>query len=70
MPDIGKELHGRRHKRIVFGELEFSGKDTAFVGSAFGSFNQCFPYEEVVFFDGAGGDAIGWVLSEMLVFLE
>lgn len=70
MPDVAKELHGRRHERIVLGEFELGGKDAAFVGSALGSFNQRLPHEEVVFFDGACGDAIWWVLSEVFVFLE
>jgi hypothetical protein len=70
MPNIALELHGRRHERVVFGKLEFGGENAAFVGGSFGTLDHGFPEEEVVFVDGAGGDAFGRVCGEVLVFLE
>ena len=70
MPQIGQKPHGRRHQGIILWEFELGGKDAAFVGSALWSFDQRFPDEEVVFGDGAGGDAVWGVLGEVFVFLE
>lgn len=70
VPDVAGKLHGRRHERVVLWELELGGKDAVFVGRAFGAGDQGFPHKQVVFFDGAGGDALGWILGQVFVFLE
>ena len=70
MPHIHDKLHLRRRERVVFWKLEFRGEDAAFEGCAFGPLNEGFPQEHVVFVDGAGGDAFGWVRGEGLVFFE
>lgn len=70
MPDFGEELHGRRRERVVLGELELGGEDAALKGGALGTLDEAFPEEEVVFGDGAGGDAFGGVVGEGAVFLE
>jgi len=70
MPEIAQELHRRRHERVVFGELELGWEDASFVWRAFGALNKCFPDEQVILADGAGGDAVGWVGGEVLILLE
>lgn len=70
MPHVSEKLHTRRRERVVLGELEFGGEHAAFEGSAFRSLDQTFPVEEVVFGNGAGGDAIGRVVGQGSVFLE
>lgn len=70
MPYVAEELHSRWHERVVFGELEFGREDAAFVRSAFGSLDQGFPDEEVVFVHWTGCDAIGRVRSEVFILLE
>lgn len=70
MPDIAQELHARRVERVVLGELELSGEDAAFERSAVGTLDQGFPEEDVVFGDGAGGDAVGRGGGEGAVFVE
>jgi len=70
MPDLAQELHLRRVQRIVSGKLELGREDAAFEGRAFGSLDQRFPEEEVVFVDGAGGDAVWWGGHEGFVLGE
>ena len=70
MPQIAGELHGRRHERVVFRELQFCWEDAAFERSSFGSHDDCFPDEEVIFVDWSGGDAFRWVDCESFVLLE
>ncbi len=70
MPDITQELHAWRIQWIVFGELEFCGEDSAFERGAFGTLDQSFPEEYVVFRYRAGGDAIGRGGREGAVFVE
>lgn len=70
MPDVALELHGRRHKRVVLGELELGREDAALIWCSFGSLDHGFPQEEVIFVDGAGGDALWRVGCEVLVLLE
>lgn len=60
MPDIAQELHGRRHERVVSRKFELGREYTAFVRCSFGSHDHGLPEEEVIFVDGAGGDAFGW----------
>jgi hypothetical protein len=70
VPNVALELHGRRHERVVLGEFELGREDAAFVGCSFGALDHGFPEEEVVFVDGAGGDALWWVGGEVFVLLE
>lgn len=70
MPEVAQESHRRRHERVVFRKFEFGGEDAAFEWCAFWSLDQCLPHEHVIFGDGACGDAIWWVVGEMLVFRE
>lgn len=70
MPHVGEELHGRRSKGIVLGELELGGEDTALEGGALGALDEALPVQEVVLGDGAGGDALGGVVGEGAVLLE
>jgi len=70
VPNVALELHGRRHERVVLWEFELGGEDAAFVGGALGALDHGFPEEEVVFVDGAGGDALWRVGGEVLVLLE
>jgi len=70
MPEVAQESHGRRHQGVVFWKLEFGRKDTTFEWRALWTFDQGFPYEHVIFGDGTCGDAIWWVIGEMLVFRE
>ena len=70
MPHTAQEAHRRRHERVVFGELQLRGEDAAFIWSPLGTENHGFPDEEVVFVDGAGGDAIRRVGGEVFVLLE
>lgn len=58
MPYLPHKPHRRRAQRVVFGELELRREDAAFVGSALWALDQCFPDEDVVFADGAGGYAV------------
>lgn len=64
MPHVCQELHLGWRERVVLGELEFGGEYAAFERCAFWPLDQCFPEEHVVFADGAGGDAFGWVGGE------
>lgn len=70
MPDITRKLHNRRHERVVLGKLDLRWEDSPFIRRAFGSLDQRLPEEEVIFVDGAGGDAIGRVLREVFVLME
>lgn len=70
MPHVTKELHRRWHERVVLGEFELGGENAAFVWCALGALNQCFPDKEVIFVDGAGGDAFWRVGGEVFVLLE
>lgn len=70
MPHVARKPHGRRRERIVLGKLELGGEDAALEGRALGALDQCFPHEDVVFGDGACGDAFGRVVGERAVFVE
>lgn len=70
MPDIRDELHLGWRERIVLGELEFGGEDTAFEGCAFGALDQRFPEKHVVFRYRARGYAFGRVGGERFVLFE
>ena len=70
MPDLAEELHCRRGERVVLGEAQLGGEDAALKGRALGALDQGLPAQEVVFGDGAGGDALGWVVGEGAVLLE
>jgi len=70
VPNVALELHSRRHERVVLWEFELGGEDAAFVGSSFGALDHGFPEEEVIFVDGARGDALWWVGGEVFVLLE
>ena len=70
MPDLAQEAHRGRVQRVVLGEVELGGEDAAFEGGAVRSLDQGFPEEDVVFGDGAGGDAVGRGGGEEFVFVE
>jgi hypothetical protein len=70
MPYLAEKLHLWRVERIVFGEFELGGEDAAFKGRALGALDQRLPGKEVVFVNGAGGDAVGWGREERFVFRE
>lgn len=70
MEDVGEKLHRWGRQRIVLGELELRGEDAALKGGSFGALDEALPVQEVVFRDGAGGDALGGVVCEGAVFLE
>lgn len=59
MPYIAQKFHARRVQRVIFGKLQFGREDATFKGSAIRALDQGFPEEDVVFGDGAGGDAVG-----------
>ena len=70
MPHVGEEAHRWRGKRIVLWKLELSGENTAFERCAFWSLDEAFPVQEVVFCDGACGDALWGIVGEGAVLLE
>lgn len=70
MPDFTQKLHLGRAEGIVFGESEFSGEDASFEGRVFGTLDQRFPGEDVVFGDGTGGYAVGRRGGEEAVLVE
>ena len=70
MPHLPQKPHARRIQRIVLGEFQLGGEDAAFEGGAVGALDQGFPEEDVVFGDGAGGDAVGWGGGQGFVFVE
>lgn len=43
MPDLADEFHGRWRERVIFGELELGGKDTALEWRSLGPLDQSFP---------------------------
>ena len=65
---------GERHlgwaERVIAWEFQLGGENATFEGSVFGTLDDGFPVEEVVFADGAGGDAIRGVGAEEAVFVE
>jgi len=70
VPDIAQELHGGRHQRVVFGELELRWKDAAFVWRVLRALYESLPNEQIIFGDWTGGDTVRWVGGEVLVLLE
>ena len=70
MPHLAQKPHTGRIQRIVLGELELGGEDAALKGGAVGALDEGFPEEDVVFGDGAGGDAVRGGRGEELVFVE
>ena len=70
MPYLPEKSHSWWVEGIVFWKLQLSGEDAAFEGSAIGALDECFPEEDVVFGDGAGGDAVRGVGGEVFVFEE
>ena len=70
MPYLAQKLHLWRVERIVLGEFELGGKDATFKGRTLGTLDQRLPGEEVVFINGACGDAVGWGREEGFVFSE
>jgi len=70
MPDFAQEPHAGRRERVVFWEFQLGWEDAAFEGGALGTLDEGFPVQEVVFGDGAGGDAFGRVVGQGAVFLE
>lgn len=70
MPHVADKFHRGWGERVVLGELELGGEEAAFKGRLFGALDERFPDEHVVFGDGAGGDALGRVVGEVLVLLE
>lgn len=71
MPDTAAdELHGRRAQRVILGEFQLGGKNTAFEWGTLGALDQGFPVVHVIFRDRARRDAIGGVGREVLVLVE
>lgn len=70
MPHLPQELHRRRREGIIPREAQLGREDAVLVGGAVGALDQRFPEEDVVFGDGAGGDAVGGVGGQVLVFGE
>lgn len=70
MPHLPQEPHRGRVQRVVLGELQLGREDAALKGRAVGPLDQGFPEEDVVFGDGAGGDAVGRGGRQELVFVE
>ena len=70
MPDLAQEAHRGRVQRIIFWEFQLGGEDAAFKGRAVWALDQGFPEEDVVFGDGARGDAVGRGGGEEFVFVE
>lgn len=70
VPNVTRKLHDRRHERVVLGELDLGGENASFIWRALGTLYEGFPEEQVVFVDGAGGDAIRRILREMSVLLK
>lgn len=70
MPHLAQKPHRRRRQRIIPRELQLGWKHAALEGRAFGPEDQRFPDEDVVFGDGAGGDAVGRVGQQVFVFVE
>ena len=70
MPDLADEFHGRWRKRIIFRELELCRKDATLEWRSLGPLDQRLPVQEVVFGDGACGDAFWWVVGQGAIFLE
>jgi hypothetical protein len=70
MPHLPKKPHTRRRKRIILRELQLRREDTAFKRCALRSLDQRFPVQQVVFGDGACGDAFWGIVGEGAVFLE
>lgn len=70
MPHLPQEPHRGRIERIIFRKLQLGGENAAFKGRAVRSLDQGFPEEDVVFGDGARGDAVGWGGGEEFVFVE
>ena len=68
MPYLAQKLHLWWVERIILGEFELGGKDAAFKRRALGALDQRLPREEVVFINGACGDAIGWGSEEGFIF--
>ena len=70
MPHLAHKPHRGRIERVVLRELEFGGEDAAFEGGAVGPLDEGLPEEDVVFGDGARGDAVGRGGGEELVLVE
>ena len=70
MPHLAQKAHRGRVQRVIFGEFQLGGEDAAFKGGAVGALDEGFPEEDVVFGDGAGGDAVGRGGGEQFVFME
>lgn len=66
----GKEGRGIRAGGTCLGEGEGSGEYASFKGGVVRSLDEAFPFEEVVFVDWAGGDALGGFVDELSVFFE
>ena len=70
MPHLAQKSHRGRVQRIIFRELQLGGEDAAFKGGAVGALDEGFPKEDVVFGDGAGGNAVGRGGGQELVLVE
>lgn len=70
MPYLTQELHLRRVERVVSGESQLGGKDTAFERRTFGTLDHRLPEEEIVFIDRPGCNAIRWRDEKGFVFGE
>ncbi len=70
MPHLPQEPHRGRVERVILGKLELGGEDAALEGRAVGALDQGFPEEDVVFGDGARGDAVGRGGGEEFVLVE
>ena len=70
VPDLAQELHLGRVEGIVFGELEFGGKDASFERSLFWALDESLPEKEIILADRSCCDAVGRRCEESLVLLE
>lgn len=70
MKHIPQKLHARRHMRVIIRKFQLCWEHAALERGPLGPLDQAFPMQEVVFGDGARGDAFRWVVGEGAVFLE
>jgi hypothetical protein len=69
MPDLAEKLHLRWTQRIVFWKGEFGWEDASLVRCLFGSWDVSLPDEHVCIVEGAGEDAFGLRLEDLVGFV-
>ena len=70
MPHLAQKAHRRRVQGIILWEFQLGREDAAFKGGAVRALDEGFPEEDVIFGDGAGGDAVGRGGGQELVLVE